>query len=70
MPFLPPDQLKTIGALSTLGLSFVFAIAIGVAAGLWIDRSFGTSPFGFFLFFLLGLAAGVVNVYRVMSRIK
>jgi F0F1-type ATP synthase assembly protein I len=30
----------------------------------------GTSPIFFFIFFFLGLAAGVLNVYRTMSRIK
>jgi hypothetical protein len=28
MPILPPDQLRTIGALSTVGLSFVIAILL------------------------------------------
>lgn len=70
MPILPPDQLKTLGALSTLGLSFVLAIVIGTAFGWWLDDKLGTAPIGFFVFFFLGLAAAVVNVYRVMSRIK
>jgi ATP synthase protein I len=53
-----------LGALSTVGLSFVFAIVIGAAAGLWIDRTFETSPWGLFVFFFLGLIAGALNVYR------
>jgi ATP synthase protein I len=70
MPILPPDQLKTLGAISTLGLSFVLAIFIGTAFGWWLDDKLGTSPIFFFIFFFLGLAAGVMNVYRTMSRIK
>jgi len=53
-----------LGALSTVGLAFVIAILMGSAAGLWIDRTFGTSPWGLLVFFFLGLAAGALNVYR------
>jgi hypothetical protein len=70
MPILPPDQLRTIGAISTVGLSFVIAIVLGTALGWWLDERLGTSPFGLILFFFLGLAAGILNVYRTMSRIK
>jgi ATP synthase protein I len=54
-----------LGALSTVGLSFVLAIVIGSAAGLWIDRTLGSSPWGLLVFFFLGLVAGALNVYRV-----
>jgi len=57
-----------VGALSTVGLSFVLAIVIGAGAGWWIDRTFGTRPWGFLVFFFLGLAAGILNVYRITSR--
>ena len=62
------DLLRTVGALSTVGLSFVMALVIGTAFGWWLDDKLGTSPWGFFVFFFLGLAAGVLNVYRVTSR--
>lgn len=68
MPLLPPDQVKTIGALSTVGLAFVLAIVLGTAAGWWIDERFGSSPWGFLIGFALGLAAGVLNVFRITGR--
>ena len=38
-PFSPPDQVRMIGALSSVGLSFVLAIVMGTAAGCGsIDR--------------------------------
>lgn len=70
MPFIPPDQFRALGALMSLGLSFVLAIAIGAGVGWWLDRHLGTSPWLFFLFFFLGMAAAVLNVYRAVSRIK
>jgi ATP synthase protein I len=63
----PPSTLQLIGQLSTIGLSFVFALVIGFAAGYWVDGKLGTSPWLTFVGFFLGLAAGVLNVYRVMQ---
>jgi ATP synthase protein I len=62
------DTVRQIGALSTVGLSFVLAIVIGTGAGVMLDRWLGTSPWMFFLFFVFGLAAGVLNVYRTAGR--
>lgn len=62
------ETMRTLGALSTVGFSFVLAIVIGVAAGYFLDRWLGTSPWFFFLFFLFGLAAGILNVYRTAGK--
>ena len=62
------DSVRTIGALSSVGLSFVLAIVIGVLFGLWLDRLFGTSRVFFFIFFILGFVAGILNVYRTAGR--
>ena len=62
-----PTTLQLIGQLSTIGLSFVFALVIGFAAGYWLDGALGTRPWLAFVGFFLGLAAGVLNVYRVMQ---
>lgn len=48
-------------------MSFVFALVIGFGVGYWVDGHLGTSPWLAFLGFFLGLAAGVLNVYRVMQ---
>ncbi len=68
MPFLPPDQVRMIGALSTVGLSLVLAIVLGTAAGVWIDRQAGSSPWGFLIGFALGLVAGILNVFRATRQ--
>ncbi len=64
------EAMRTFGQLGTLGLSFVVALVIGVAAGTWLDRVTGWAPWGFITFFILGFAAGVLNVYRTIARIK
>lgn len=62
------DTFRTIGALSTVGISFVLAIGLGAVCGYYLDTWLGTSPWMFFLFLLFGLAAGVLNVYRTAGR--
>jgi ATP synthase protein I len=61
------DTMRQIGALSTVGLSFVFAIAIGFGAGYLLDRWLGTHWI-WLPGFLLGVAAAILNVYRTASR--
>ncbi|MBI2219596.1 MAG: AtpZ/AtpI family protein [Acidobacteria bacterium] len=62
------STIKAIGALSTVGFSFVLAIVLGVAGGYYLDRWLGTSPWLFMLGFLFGLAAGVLNVVRTSRK--
>ena len=51
-----------------LMLSFVVAIAIGWWFGGVLDAWLGTSPWLMLLLSGFGLAAGVLNVYRTVSR--
>ncbi|SRR6266567_8949998 len=59
-----------------LGLGFRIGIelvvAVGVATGLgWaIDHWFGTRPWGMIVLFFLGVAAGMLNVYRAVAGIS
>jgi ATP synthase protein I len=63
-----PETVRTIGALSTVGFSFVLAIVMGAALGWWLDKTLGTRPWLFFLFFVFGFVAGILNVYRTAGR--
>jgi len=62
------DSMRTLGALSTVGFSFVLAIVIGAWFGWLLDKWLGTSPWLFLLFFFFGLVAGVLNVYRTAGK--
>jgi ATP synthase protein I len=62
-----PTTLQLIGQLSTIGMSFVLALVIGFGGGYWLDGVLGTKPWLSFVGFFVGVAAGVLNVYRVMQ---
>jgi ATP synthase protein I len=67
MPPTSPTTWQLIGQLSTIGMSFVFALILGFGAGYWLDGVLETKPWLTFIGFFFGLAAGVLNVYRVMK---
>ena len=50
--------------LSALTLGATFAPLL---AGIWIDRAFGTAPFGALCLIVLGILVGTVGVYRVVQ---
>jgi ATP synthase protein I len=49
-----------------VGVELVSALAVSVAIGWGLDRWLGTRPWLLALFVLLGGAAGVANVWRLM----
>ena len=63
----PSSNLRLAGQLATVGMSFVFALVIGFGGGFLLDGWIGTKPWLSFLGFFLGLAAGVLNVYRILG---
>lgn len=66
------NTIRTIGALSTVGFSFVLAVALGTLFGWWLDRLLGFEeyPVFFLIFFVLGLVAGILNVFRASKNLK
>ena len=62
------NMLRPAWELSAGLLSFVVAIAIGWWFGGVLDRRLGTAPWLMDVFTAFGLAAGVLNVYRTVSR--
>lgn len=49
------------------GVEVFSALVVGVVAGLLLDRWLGTWPWLFLLMFVLGSAAGVLNVFRLFK---
>lgn len=54
--------------VSSMGISVALAIGIGVWFGLTMDRWFNSSPWFFWIFTVIGIAAGFKNVYVITHR--
>ena len=64
----PRVRLRGIGIAFRVGVELVAGIAVGAGIGLLLDHWLGTSPWGLVVFCVLGWGAGVLNVYRLMTR--
>ena len=58
-----------IGFAFRIGVEIVAAIGIGAGVGWLLDGWLGTRPWLMILFFILGSAAGMMNVWRTMAGI-
>lgn len=61
---------KTLGYLSTIGLTMAFSVGIGAILGHWLDNRFGTTPYLFFVFLGFGIAAAFRNLYRMYRKLN
>jgi len=68
VPLSQSSTVRLLGQLSSIGMSFVLALVLGFGGGLLLDNWLGSKPWLMFIGFFLGLAAGVLNVYRVMRE--
>ncbi len=59
---------RKLSLLSTVGLMFPASIGVGLVMGHFLDRWLGTDPWLLMLFALLGIAAGFVNLVKVISK--
>jgi F0F1-type ATP synthase assembly protein I len=66
------NTIRTLGALSTVGFSFVLAVMLGALAGYGLDRLFNLEryPVFFLIFTLFGIVAGMLNVFRASKKLK
>lgn len=56
--------MSGLGWALRVGVEMVSAIVVGVGIGYGLDWWFGTKPWFLVVFFLLGSAAAMMNVYR------
>jgi len=59
-----------MGAAFKLGTELVAAVVVGTIIGFILDSWFGTKPWLIIIFFFLGTAAGMLNVFRTANRMQ
>jgi F0F1-type ATP synthase assembly protein I len=63
-PFSPKIGL---GFAYRLGIEFMSGILVGLLLGYAVDRLWGTQPWGLVAMVLLGSAAGLLNIFRMLG---
>lgn len=52
-----------------IGIEFVASIIVAIGLGWAIDRGLGTRPWAMIVMFFLGVAAGMLHIYRAVAGI-
>ena len=64
------DEQKSFGKVMKVVVEIVAAMAVGLGIGILIDNYYETRPIFIIVFFLLGSAAGILNVFRVAKSLQ
>ena len=59
-----------MGNAFKLGTELVAAVAVGTIIGFILDSWFDTKPWLIIIFFFLGAAAGMLNVFKAANRMQ
>jgi len=60
--------IKSLGFLSSVGISLVASCFIGLAMGFYLDKWLSTSPWLTLIFLGFGITSGFRNVYILTNR--
>jgi ATP synthase protein I len=61
---------RKLAELSSLGLMLPASIAVGLFFGYWLDKLLGTHPWLLLTFTLLGIASGLISLFRGLNKYK
>jgi len=67
------DLVRTyekVGPYLQIGWSLAAAMTLGCLGGWWLDKKLGTTPWLLILGAVLGMVAGFVELYRVVSKLN
>ena len=60
--------IKSLGFLSSVGISMVASTFIGLAMGYYLDKWLGTAPWLTLIFLGFGIVSGFRNIYILTER--
>lgn len=67
---MSPGDLTGMARGMRIGSEFVAATLVGAGLGYLVDLGLGTKPWGMLILFLVGFAAGIRNVIRVVTEMN
>jgi len=65
-----PAVQQGVGLGLRIGLEFVVSVVVATGLGWAFDRWLGTRPWGMIILFFLGVAAGMMSVYRAVTGVR
>ena len=64
------SNVTSVGKALKISTELVAAVAVGVTIGFLLDNWFGTKPILIICFFFMGVAAGIINVFRSAKKMQ
>lgn len=62
------ELFKSLGFMSSVGISMVASILIGMAMGYYLDRWLGTAPWMLLILLGFGIVSGFRNIFILTQR--
>ena len=63
-------MFRTLGFLSTVGMTMAFSIGLGAVIGYYLDSRYKTEPWFFIVFLILGIIAAFKNLHMMYKKTK
>ena len=64
------SNVTSIGKALKISTELVAAVVVGSIIGFLLDSWFGTKPLLTIIFFIMGVAAGILNVFRSAKKMQ
>ena len=64
------SNAASLGKALKISTEFVASVVVGTTIGFLLDNWFDTKPLLIICFFFIGVAAGVINVFRSAKRMQ
>jgi ATP synthase protein I len=64
----PRADLRRLAELASVGLILPSSIAVGLFFGYFLDRWLGTEPWLLLTFTVLGIASGLLSLFRALRK--
>lgn len=61
-------DLRRLAELASVGLILPSSIAVGLFMGYFLDRWLGTEPWLLLIFTVLGIASGLLSLFRALKK--